>query len=74
MNIFEFKPSGLNLHLLPVCQSSVHIGDSDQWVQVELSVCGAVSLYRLRRVRVQDQHSGGSIRVQQDQNVMGLCW
>uniref|UniRef100_A0A673N3C5 FIIND domain-containing protein n=1 Tax=Sinocyclocheilus rhinocerous TaxID=307959 RepID=A0A673N3C5_9TELE len=33
LNISE--PSGLNLHPLPVCQSCVHIGDSDQWVQVE---------------------------------------
>ncbi|KAL1280882.1 hypothetical protein QQF64_015482 [Cirrhinus molitorella] len=35
------KPSssGLNLHLLPVCQSCVHIVDPDQWVQVEPSVC-----------------------------------
>uniref|UniRef100_A0A673MUQ9 NACHT domain-containing protein n=1 Tax=Sinocyclocheilus rhinocerous TaxID=307959 RepID=A0A673MUQ9_9TELE len=37
LNISE--PSGLNLHPLPVCQSCVHIGDSDQWVQVEPSVC-----------------------------------
>ncbi|XP_052459081.1 uncharacterized protein LOC128017684 isoform X3 [Carassius gibelio] len=33
------EPSELNLHPLPVCQSCVHIGDSDQWVQVEPSVC-----------------------------------
>uniref|UniRef100_A0A8C1ZX21 NACHT domain-containing protein n=1 Tax=Cyprinus carpio TaxID=7962 RepID=A0A8C1ZX21_CYPCA len=33
------KLSGLNLQPLPVCQSCVHIGDSDQWVQVEPSVC-----------------------------------
>ncbi|XP_059411536.1 NACHT, LRR and PYD domains-containing protein 1b allele 2-like isoform X7 [Carassius carassius] len=32
------EPSELN-HPLPVCQSCVHIGDSDQWVQVEPSVC-----------------------------------
>ncbi|XP_016110214.1 uncharacterized protein [Sinocyclocheilus grahami] len=37
LNISE--PSGLNLQPLPVCQSCVHIGDSDQWVQVEPSVC-----------------------------------
>ncbi|KAL1280883.1 hypothetical protein QQF64_015483 [Cirrhinus molitorella] len=35
----EPKPSGLNLYPLPVCQSCVHIVDSDQWVQVEPSVC-----------------------------------
>ncbi|XP_059358628.1 NACHT, LRR and PYD domains-containing protein 1 homolog [Carassius carassius] len=33
------EPSGLNLQPLPVCQSCVHIVDSDQWVQVEPSVC-----------------------------------
>ncbi|XP_073705456.1 NACHT, LRR and PYD domains-containing protein 1 homolog [Garra rufa] len=37
VNISE--PSVLNLHPLPVCQSCVHIGDSDQWVEVEPSVC-----------------------------------
>uniref|UniRef100_A0A8C2H4I6 NACHT domain-containing protein n=1 Tax=Cyprinus carpio TaxID=7962 RepID=A0A8C2H4I6_CYPCA len=37
LNISEL--SGLNLQPLPVCQSCVHIGDSDQWVQVEPSVC-----------------------------------
>ncbi|KAK9980090.1 hypothetical protein ABG768_013487 [Culter alburnus] len=37
--ISEPEPSGLDLHLLPVCQSCVHIVDSDQWVQVEPSVC-----------------------------------
>ncbi|KAF4117706.1 hypothetical protein G5714_002259 [Onychostoma macrolepis] len=37
LNISE--PSGLNLQPLPVCQSCVHIVDSDQWVQVEPSVC-----------------------------------
>ncbi|KAK2900558.1 hypothetical protein Q8A67_008673 [Cirrhinus molitorella] len=35
----EPKPSGLNLYPLPVCQSCVHIVDSDQWVHVEPSVC-----------------------------------
>uniref|UniRef100_A0A8C1D5D3 Uncharacterized protein n=1 Tax=Cyprinus carpio carpio TaxID=630221 RepID=A0A8C1D5D3_CYPCA len=37
LNISE--PSGLNRHPLPLCQSCVHIGDSDHWVQVEPSVC-----------------------------------
>uniref|UniRef100_A0A9J7YF65 FIIND domain-containing protein n=1 Tax=Cyprinus carpio carpio TaxID=630221 RepID=A0A9J7YF65_CYPCA len=37
--ISDSEPSGLNLQPLPVCQSCVHIGDSDQWVQVEPSVC-----------------------------------
>ncbi|KAL0201539.1 hypothetical protein M9458_004726, partial [Cirrhinus mrigala] len=35
LNISDSEPSGLNLHPLPVCQSCVHIVDSDQWVQVE---------------------------------------
>uniref|UniRef100_A0A8C1PZD3 RING-type domain-containing protein n=1 Tax=Cyprinus carpio TaxID=7962 RepID=A0A8C1PZD3_CYPCA len=39
LNISDSEPSGLNLQPLPVCQSCVHIGDSDQWVQVEPSVC-----------------------------------
>ncbi|XP_048020088.1 NACHT, LRR and PYD domains-containing protein 1 homolog isoform X3 [Megalobrama amblycephala] len=39
LNISAPEPSGLDLHLLPVCQSCVHIVDSDQWVQVEPSVC-----------------------------------
>uniref|UniRef100_A0A9J8AAW2 NACHT domain-containing protein n=2 Tax=Cyprinus carpio carpio TaxID=630221 RepID=A0A9J8AAW2_CYPCA len=37
--ISDSEPSGLNLQPLPVCQFCVHIGDSDQWVQVEPSVC-----------------------------------
>ncbi|XP_073705455.1 NACHT, LRR and PYD domains-containing protein 1 homolog [Garra rufa] len=37
--ISEPKPSRLSLHPLPVCQSCVHIVDSDQWVEVEPSVC-----------------------------------
>uniref|UniRef100_A0A9J7ZD99 FIIND domain-containing protein n=2 Tax=Cyprinus carpio carpio TaxID=630221 RepID=A0A9J7ZD99_CYPCA len=37
--ISDSEPSGLNLQPLPVCQSCVHIGDSDQWVQVEPSLC-----------------------------------
>uniref|UniRef100_A0A8C2GIS9 Uncharacterized protein n=1 Tax=Cyprinus carpio TaxID=7962 RepID=A0A8C2GIS9_CYPCA len=37
--ISDSEPSGLNLQPLPVCQSCVHIVDSDQWVQVEPSVC-----------------------------------
>ncbi|XP_073705394.1 NACHT, LRR and PYD domains-containing protein 1 homolog [Garra rufa] len=37
LNISE--PSGLNLQALLVCQCCVHIGDSDQWVEVEPSVC-----------------------------------
>uniref|UniRef100_A0A8C2CWC1 NACHT domain-containing protein n=1 Tax=Cyprinus carpio TaxID=7962 RepID=A0A8C2CWC1_CYPCA len=39
LNISDSEPSGLNRQPLPVCQSCVHIGDSDQWVQVEPSVC-----------------------------------
>ncbi|XP_051769468.1 NACHT, LRR and PYD domains-containing protein 1 homolog [Ctenopharyngodon idella] len=35
LNIFDSEQSGLDLH----CQSCVHIVDSDQWVQVEPSVC-----------------------------------
>ncbi|XP_067219942.1 uncharacterized protein [Chanodichthys erythropterus] len=47
LNVFE--PSALNLHPLPVCQSCVHIVDSDQWVQVEPSVCtdGGGSKFRI---------------------------
>ncbi|XP_016147303.1 NACHT, LRR and PYD domains-containing protein 1b allele 2-like [Sinocyclocheilus grahami] len=37
--ISDSEQSGLNLQPLPVCQSCVHIVDSDQWVQVEPSVC-----------------------------------
>ncbi|KAL1280889.1 hypothetical protein QQF64_015489 [Cirrhinus molitorella] len=39
LNISKPESSGLNLYPLPVCQSCVHIVDSDQWVQVEPSVC-----------------------------------
>ncbi|XP_050992915.1 NACHT, LRR and PYD domains-containing protein 1 homolog [Labeo rohita] len=39
LNISDSELSGLNLQPLPVCQSCVHIVDSDQWVQVEPSVC-----------------------------------
>uniref|UniRef100_A0A8C1KCB1 Uncharacterized protein n=1 Tax=Cyprinus carpio TaxID=7962 RepID=A0A8C1KCB1_CYPCA len=39
LNISDSEPSGLNLQPLPVCQSCVHIVDSDQWVQVEPSLC-----------------------------------
>ncbi|XP_052405499.1 NACHT, LRR and PYD domains-containing protein 1 homolog isoform X3 [Carassius gibelio] len=39
LDIFDSEQSGLNLQPLPVCQSCVHIVDSDQWVQVEPSVC-----------------------------------
>ncbi|XP_058620053.1 NACHT, LRR and PYD domains-containing protein 1 homolog isoform X2 [Onychostoma macrolepis] len=39
LNISEPEPSGLNLQPLPVCQSCVHIVDSDQWVQVEPLAC-----------------------------------
>ncbi|XP_048020095.1 NACHT, LRR and PYD domains-containing protein 1 homolog isoform X2 [Megalobrama amblycephala] len=35
LNISDYEQSGLDLH----CQSCVHIVDSDQWVQVEPSVC-----------------------------------
>ncbi|KAL1280887.1 hypothetical protein QQF64_015487 [Cirrhinus molitorella] len=39
LNISKPESSGLNLHPLPVCQSCVHIVDSEyQWVQVEPSV------------------------------------
>ncbi|XP_052405496.1 NACHT, LRR and PYD domains-containing protein 1 homolog isoform X1 [Carassius gibelio] len=39
LTISYSEQSGLNLQPLPVCQSCVHIVDSDQWVQVEPSVC-----------------------------------
>ncbi|KAF4117705.1 hypothetical protein G5714_002258 [Onychostoma macrolepis] len=39
LTISKPSPPGLNLQPLPVCQSCVHIVDSDQWVQVEPSVC-----------------------------------
>ncbi|KTG31885.1 hypothetical protein cypCar_00039788 [Cyprinus carpio] len=58
LNISEL--SGLNLQPLPVCQSCVHIGDSDQWVQVEPSVCTDEGGSEFRIIL------GGSIRVQQD--------
>ncbi|XP_057191010.1 cardiomyopathy-associated protein 5 isoform X2 [Triplophysa rosa] len=31
--------SGLDHHLLPECKSCVHLVDSDEWIQVEPSVC-----------------------------------
>ncbi|XP_073704816.1 NACHT, LRR and PYD domains-containing protein 1 homolog [Garra rufa] len=39
LTISKPSSSGLNLQPLPVCQSCVHIVDSDQWVEVEPSVC-----------------------------------
>ncbi|KAI2667866.1 hypothetical protein H4Q32_004463 [Labeo rohita] len=36
--ISDSEPPGLDVQPLPVCQSCVHIVDSDQWVQVEPSV------------------------------------
>ncbi|KAK9980094.1 hypothetical protein ABG768_013491 [Culter alburnus] len=45
LNISDSELSGLDLH----CQSCVHIVDSDQWVQVEPSVCtdGGGSKFRI---------------------------
>ncbi|XP_048018487.1 NACHT, LRR and PYD domains-containing protein 1 homolog isoform X1 [Megalobrama amblycephala] len=59
------EPSEMNLH----CQTCVHIVDSDQWVQVEPSVCTDEGGSKFR---ISTQ--AGSIRVQQDQNAMGLFW
>ncbi|KAL0201542.1 hypothetical protein M9458_004729, partial [Cirrhinus mrigala] len=35
LNLSDSEPSRLNLHPLSVCQSCVHIVDSDQWVELE---------------------------------------